>query len=134
MSIRALIVDDELLARKRIRRLLADEPNISVIDECGTGREAIEIIQATSPDLLCLDIQMPEVGGFDVLQAIPKERMPIIVFVTAYDQHALRAFEVHALDYLLKPFKQARFKEAMDRARRQLAKDGPHETDSRLAA
>jgi two-component system, LytTR family, response regulator len=134
MSIRSLIADDELLARKRIRRLLAEEPDISVIDECGTGREAIELIQATSPDLLFLDIQMPEVGGFDVLQAIPKERMPIIVFVTAYDQHALRAFEVHALDYLLKPFKQARFKEALDRARRELGKDGPREADSRLAA
>jgi two-component system, LytTR family, response regulator len=134
MSIRALIVDDEPLARKRIRRLLADEPDISVMDECGTGREAIKVIQAVSPDWLFLDIQMPEVGGFDVLQAIPKERMPIIIFVTAYDQHALRAFEVHALDYLLKPFKQARFKEALDRARRQCAKNGSRETNPRLVA
>src|SRR5262249_14475598 len=134
MNIRALIVDDEPLARKRIRRLLAGEPDISIIDECGTGREAIKIIRESSPDLLFLDIQMPEVGGFDVLQAIPKERMPIIIFVTAYDQHALKAFEVHALDYLLKPFKQDRFRNALDRARAQLAKGGPHPTDPGLTA
>jgi len=134
MNIRALIVDDEPLARRRIRSLLADEPDISVTDECGTGREAIKIIQEASPDLLFLDIQMPEVGGFDVLQAIPKDRLPFVVFVTAYDQHALRAFEVHALDYLLKPFKQARFKEAIDRVRRQWAKDGSRVPDPGLAA
>jgi two-component system LytT family response regulator len=134
MNIRALVVDDEPLARKRITRLLADEPDISVIDECGTGSEAIKIIQEASPDLLFLDIQMPEVGGFDVLQAIPKDCMPIIVFVTAYDQHALRAFEVHALDYLLKPFKQSRFREAVARAREQLVKDSPRETSPGLAA
>ena len=134
MNISALIVDDEPLARKRIRSFLADEPDISVIDECGTGREAIKTIQEASPDLVFLDIQMPEVGGFDVLQAIPKERMPIVIFVTAFDQHALRAFEVHALDYLLKPFKQARFKEALDQARRQYAKNGSREANPRLEA
>jgi two-component system, LytTR family, response regulator len=134
MNIRALIVDDEPLARKRIKRLLADELDISVIGECGSGREAIKIIQETSPDLLFLDIQMPEVGGFEVLQAIGNEKMPSIIFITAYDQHALRAFEVHALDYLLKPFKQERFKEAVGRARTQLAKNGEHEINPGLEA
>jgi two-component system, LytTR family, response regulator len=124
MKIRATIIDDEPLARKRIRRLLAEEQDITVIDECATGREAIEVIRETSPDLLFLDIQMPEVGGFDVLQSIHAERMPAVIFITAYDQHALKAFEVHALDYLLKPFKEERFKQALERARTQLAKGG----------
>jgi two-component system LytT family response regulator len=132
MNIRALIVDDEPLARKRIRRLLADEPDISVSGECGTGREAIKTIQETAPDLLFLDIQMPEIGGFEVLQSINVERMPAVIFVTAYDQHALKAFEVHALDYLLKPFKQERFAQALERARAQLAKGGACETDPGL--
>lgn len=134
MSIRTLIIDDEPLARKRIKRLLADEPDISVIGECSSGREAIEVIQETSADLLLLDIQMPEVNGFEVLQTIRLERMPAIIFVTAYDQHALKAFEVHALDYLLKPFKQERFKDAVKLARLQLAKNGSHEANPGLAA
>jgi two-component system LytT family response regulator len=134
MNIRALIVDDEPLACKRIRRLLAGEPDISVIDECCTGREAIQIIQEALPDLLFLDIQMPEIGGFEVLQSINVERMPAVIFITAYDQHALKAFEVHALDYLLKPFKQDRFKKALEHARTQLAKAGTRVSDSGLAA
>lgn len=133
MNIRALIVDDEPLARKRIRRLLVDEPDVSIVDECGTGREAISVIQETSPDLLFLDIQMPEIGGFEVLRSIPVERMPAVIFVTAYDQHALEAFEVHALDYLLKPFKQERFKKALERARTQLTKAESHGADAGLA-
>src|SRR4051812_11926751 len=99
MNIRVLIVDDEPLARKRIRRFLIDEPDISVIDECGSGREAIQVIEEKSPDLLFLDIQMPGIGGFEMLQSVSAERMPFVVFITAYDQHALKAFEVHALDY-----------------------------------
>lgn len=134
MNIRALIVDDEPLARKRIKRLLAGEPDISVIGECGSGREAIAMIQEKSPDLLFLDIQMSEIGGFELLQSIQAERMPAIIFVTAYDRHALKAFEVHALDYLLKPFKQERFKQAVERARMQLAKNGAHEINPGLAA
>jgi two-component system LytT family response regulator len=133
MNIRALIVDDEPLARKRVRRLLADEPDISVIGECGAGREAIKVIQETPPDLLFLDIQMPGIGGFDVLQSIREEQMPIIIFITAYDQHALKAFEVHALDYLLKPFKQERFKQAVNRARTHMA-NGSRAADPGLAA
>ena len=134
MSIRALIVDDEPLARKRIKRLLADERDISVIDECGSGREAIRVIQETSPDLLFLDIQMPEVGGFDVLQSIGEKVVPIIIFITAYDQHALKAFEVHALDYLLKPFTEERFKKAIERAKAQMAKIGSREAGPGLSA
>jgi two-component system LytT family response regulator len=132
MNISALIVDDEPLARKRIRRLLSDEPDISISGECGTGRETIKMIQETAPDLLFLDIQMPEIGGFEVLQSINVERMPAVIFVTAYDRHALKAFEVHALDYLLKPFKQERFIKALERARAQLAKGGSRETDPGL--
>jgi two-component system LytT family response regulator len=134
MNIRALIVDDEPLARKRIRRFLADEPDMSVIDECGTGREAIQAIEEKSPDLLFLDIQMPGIGGFEVVQSISAERMPFVIFITAYDQHALKAFEVHALDYLLKPFKQDRFQKALERARMQLAKRGAGENEQGLTA
>lgn len=124
MKIRTLIIDDEPLARKRVRHLLMEEPNIEMIGECSSGREAIEAIRETAPDLLFLDIQMPEIDGFEVLQAISDGRMPWIIFVTAYDQHALKAFEVHALDYLLKPFKRERFKASVDRARTQLRNAG----------
>jgi len=133
MNIRTLIVDDEPLARKRIRRLLAEEPDVTVLAECGSGREAIRAIQETPADLLFLDIQMPGVGGFEVLQSIPLDRLPIIIFVTAHDQHALKAFEVHALDYLLKPFKQDRFKAALARARAQIAQQAPIEIQTGMA-
>jgi two-component system LytT family response regulator len=123
MKIHTLIVDDEALARRRVKRFLNNEPDISVIAECGSGREAINVIQNASPDLLFLDVQMPEIGGFEVVQSIPSKRMPFIIFVTAYDEHALRAFDVHALDYLLKPFKHERFKEAVERARTRLRHD-----------
>ena len=134
MNIRTLVVDDEALARKRITRLLAEEPDVTVIGECGSGREAVTVIQETAPDLLFLDIQMPEVSGFEVLQSIPEAEMPIIIFVTAHDQHALQAFEAHALDYLLKPFTQARFKHAVGRARIQLTKSATIEVNQGLAA
>jgi len=133
MNIRALIVDDEPLARKRIKSLLADQKDITVVAECGTGREAITLIQQRSPDLLFLNIQMPEIDGFEVLQSIPEQKMPAIIFTTAYDQHALRAFEVHALDYLLKPFKQERFREAVERARTQLTRSAVLEVSPGLA-
>jgi two-component system LytT family response regulator len=133
MNIRALIIDDEPLARKRIWTLLEEEPDILIVGECATGREAIATIPKLLPDLLFLDIQMPRVGGFDVLEAISGQHMPAIIFVTAYDQHALRAFEVHALDYLLKPFTQERFKKALDRARAQLNKNGERQADPRIS-
>ncbi len=134
MNIRSLIVDDEPLARKRIAAFLNDMPGISVIGECGTGREAIKLIREKSPDLLFLDIQMPEVGGFDVLQAIGRGKMPIIIFTTAYDQHALKAFEVHALDYLLKPFSRRRFAEAVEHAREQFGNLNNRGPDPKIAA
>jgi two-component system, LytTR family, response regulator len=117
MKIRALIVDDEPLARQRIRLLLGDEADVEVIGESGDGFEALDQIQATRPDLVFLDVQMPDRDGFEVLRRVPPALLPVVIFTTAYDQHALRAFEVNALDYLLKPFKPARFKAAIQRAR-----------------
>ncbi len=121
MKIRALIVDDELLARVRVRQMLADEPEVEVAGECANGAEAIAFIQEHRPDLVFLDVQMPEVSGFDVLRALPPDLWPAaVIFVTAHDQHALEAFEVHALDYLLKPFKESRFRQTLLRARQHL--------------
>lgn len=115
--IRVLIVDDEPVARGGLRGLLASDPEIEIVGECGDGRGAVEAILARRPDLVLLDIQMPEMDGFEVIRAVGPERMPPVVFVTAYDEFALRAFEVHALDYLLKPFDDDRFREAMSRAK-----------------
>jgi len=120
MKIRAMIVDDEPLARKRIHLFLRDEPDLEIVGECAGGAEAIEQIGWQNPDLLFLDVQMPEVSGFDVLRAVPTDHWPMVIFVTAHDQHALEAFEVHALDYLFKPFKLDRFRQALQRARQNL--------------
>jgi two-component system LytT family response regulator len=114
---RCLIVDDEALARGRIRKLLAPESDVVVVGECADGPQAIAAIREQKPDLVFLDVQMPEVSGFDVLRALPEQAWPAIIFVTAHDQHAIQAFEVHALDYLLKPFSQARLQTAVQRAR-----------------
>ncbi len=116
-KIKALIVDDELLARQRTKRLLAHAPDIEIIGECANGRAAVDFINNEVPDLLFLDIQMPELDGFSVLQAIGIDKITSIIFVTAYDQYALRAFEMHALDYLLKPFDRKRFESVLRRAR-----------------
>ncbi len=121
MKIQALIVDDEPLARQRVRLLLSEEPDARVIGECEDGFEAVDQIQSTRPNLVFLDVQMPDMDGFEVLRRIPRALLPVVIFTTAYDQHALRAFEVNALDYLLKPFKPSRFKEAVHRAREFLA-------------
>jgi two-component system LytT family response regulator len=115
--LRTLIVDDEPLARRTIRNLLAEDPDVEVIGECGGGAEAVESIQSRPPDLLFLDIQMPGMDGFGVLSRIELERISAVIFVTAYDAYALKAFEVHALDYLLKPFTDERFREALARAK-----------------
>ena len=112
---RVLIVDDEPLACERIRTLLGGERDIEIAGECHDGRSAVETIRRTAPDLVFLDVQMPEMDGFAVLAAL--ERMPAVIFVTAFDQFAIRAFEVHALDYLLKPFDRERFHKALARAR-----------------
>lgn len=116
MTLRALIVDDEPLARQRIRLLAAESPGLDILGECSNGTEAVAAIERLHPDLVFLDVQMPAMDGFQVLQAIPRDRMPVIIFTTAYDQHAVRAFEAHALDYLLKPFKPDRFQAAVARA------------------
>ncbi len=124
MKIRTLLVDDEPLGRDRIRTLLASEPDIEIVGEAEDGESAVERIAALKPDLVFLDIQMPGLDGFGVLRQL-KGHMPLIVFVTAYDQHAIRAFEEHALDYLLKPARPARLKDAVQRARERLATQTP---------
>jgi two-component system LytT family response regulator len=116
MKVRALIVDDERLARDRLRQLLRNEPEIEIVGECADGQEAVIAIKKSPPDLVFLDVQMPELDGFGVLEAVGEEPMPVIVFVTAHDRFALRAFEVHAVDYLLKPFDRERFQKALRRA------------------
>src|SRR5229473_2556867 len=110
MKIRALIVDDESLARQRIHLLADHEPDLELIGECASGAEALAVIERDRPDLLFLDVQMPEMDGFELLQKLPRERLPVVIFITAYDKHAVRAFEAHALDYLLKPLQPDRFK------------------------
>jgi two-component system LytT family response regulator len=116
MKVRTLIADDELLARERLRQLLAEQAEIELVAECTDGREAVAAIRDKTPDLIFLDIQMPELDGFAVLDAVNLDPMPVIVFVTAHDKFALRAFEVHAVDYLLKPFDRERFQSALQRA------------------
>jgi len=134
MKIRALIVDDEPPARELIATLLRDEADVEVVGECANGRRAVAAIRELSPDLVFLDVRMPGLDGFGVLAELPPERWPLVVFVTAYDQHAVRAFEVHALDYLLKPFEYDRLHEAVRRARLKLNQpDGPLEQTRLLA-
>jgi two-component system LytT family response regulator len=133
MTIRTVIVDDEPLARQRIASLLSGESDFEAVAECGDGRSAIEVIAAQAPDLVFLDVQMPGCSGFDVLEALGLERLRAIVFVTAHDQYAVRAFDAHAVDYLLKPFKRTRFRESLARARaRVLAGPDPEERDKLL--
>ena len=119
-KIRALIVDDEPLARSNLAVLLRMDPEIGTVSECGSGAEALGEIRVAKPDLLFLDVQMPECDGFDVLEMLGKDLPSAIVFVTAYDQYALRAFEAGALDYLLKPFDNARFELALGRAKQRI--------------
>jgi two-component system LytT family response regulator len=134
MKIRALIVDDEPLARQRVRLLLGEEPDLEIIGESADGFEAVDRIQATKPDLLFLDVQMPEMDGFEVLRRVPQALLPVVIFTTAYDQHALQAFEAKALDYLLKPFKPTRFKDAVQRARDLIANKQAGEATRRILA
>lgn len=119
-QIRTVIVDDEPLGRTVIREMLRREPDFTVVGECANGHEAIASINAERPDLIFLDVQMPEVDGFEVLAALDADRLPLVIFVTAYDQYAVSAFEVHAVDYLLKPFDRERFGKALQRAKEQL--------------
>jgi two-component system, LytTR family, response regulator len=131
--IRTLIVDDEPAARAGMRQLLASDPEIVVAGECAGGDEAVRAIRDAAPDLVFLDVQMPELDGFDVLREVGVARGPAVVFVTAYDQYALRAFDVHAIDYLLKPFTDDRFREALGRAKQQVRQGHLGELSERLA-
>jgi two-component system LytT family response regulator len=132
MTIRVAVVDDEPLARQRIVELLRGEPDMQVVAECADGEEAVERIVRLRPDLVFLDVQMPEMDGFEVLAALGPSHAPVVVFVTAYDQFALQAFEAQALDYLLKPFASPRFHRMLDRARAQVARGRSPALEERL--
>jgi two-component system LytT family response regulator len=119
--VRVLIVDDEPLARRGVSGKLRRFSDVEIVGECGDGKSAVESILKLNPDLIFLDVQMPGMDGFTVLRAIPAERLPAVIFLTAHEQHALRAFEVHPLDYLLKPLDDDRFTAAVERARKQMA-------------
>jgi two-component system LytT family response regulator len=129
---RVLIVDDEPLARKRIRRMLSTESDMAVVAECADGLSALMAINDLSPDLVFLDVQMPEMDGLEVIRAIGPRHLPALVFVTAYDTYALKAFEAEALDYLLKPFDPLRFQETLQRVRRRLAGKGDDEISEQI--
>jgi len=122
--LRVLVVDDEPLARERLRTLLAEDPEIEIVGECADGRATVEAVRGLAPDLVFLDVQMPLLDGFDVVTEIGVDAMPPVIFVTAFDEYAIRAFDVHAHDYLLKPFDRARFERALKRAKEQLAVGG----------
>ena len=130
--IRTLIVDDEPLARERLRMLLSTEPWLEIIGEASNGSSTVDAIRKQKPDLVFLDVEMPNVSGFDVIEAIGAERMPFVIFVTAYDKYAIRAFDVHAVDYLLKPFDRDRFYQALAKARQQIERLTGGELERRL--
>jgi two-component system LytT family response regulator len=119
-KIRTIIVDDEPPARRNLRALLKRDPEIELIKECGNGKDAVSSIRALDPDLIFLDVQMPEMDGFEALENLAGHPLPLVIFVTAYDQYALKAFEVSALDYLLKPFSDERFHKALSLAKQQI--------------
>lgn len=131
-KINTIIVDDEPLARKRILRLLAQETDVEIIAECGDGLAAISAINEHQPDLIFLDVQMPEISGFDVLSELDSQTVPAVIFVTAYDQFTIQAFDAHAVDYLLKPFSEERFRQAVSRARQRLGTNCHVSTDKGL--
>ena len=133
-KLRTLIVDDEPLARERLTSLLQAEKEVEIVGQCRDGEEAVTAIHDHSPDLVFLDVQMPQMNGFEVIEAIGTEKMPLVIFVTAYDQHALKAFQVRALDYLLKPFDRERFADALARARKQMERDETGDIGRRLLA
>ncbi len=133
-TVKILIVDDEPLARERIRALVSDHRDIEIIGECSTGVEAVSSIKRLEPDLVFLDVQMPDLDGFDVIESVGAAEMPTVIFVTAYDKYALRAFEVNALDYLLKPFDRERFDAAIARGRAQIQQKKSGALNERLLA
>jgi two-component system LytT family response regulator len=127
MRIRTLIVDDEPLARRRLRAFLRPEADMEIVGECGNGEQAVEAIRSMQPQLVFLDVQMPGMDGFAVLQALEPRQLPLVVFVTAHDQYAVQAFEKRAIDYLLKPFSKRRFEDAVSRVRERI--EGPDSGD-----
>ncbi|HVF85934.1 MAG TPA: response regulator, partial [Pyrinomonadaceae bacterium] len=131
-KIRVLIVDDEPLARERVKRFLAGEPDVEVIGECSDGIQTVEAIETLKPNLIFLDIQIPEADGFAVIEKIGVEKLPPVIFITSYDHYALRAFDVHAVDYLLKPYNRERFQLALERVRAQLQNGQTDVLDERL--
>jgi two-component system LytT family response regulator len=130
--VRTVIADDEHLARRKLRILLDSEPEVQVVAECHDGGQTLAAIRVCRPDLLLLDIQMPDLDGFQVLSEISPEEMPVVIFTSAYDQYAIRAFEAHALDYLLKPFDQGRLHQAIERARFELKQSKDREITQRI--
>ena len=134
MAIKTIIVDDEPLAREKLRGFLEKESDVEIIGECRDGREALEAIDGQGPDLVFLDVQMPEMDGFEVLDNLEPGGLPTVIFVTAYDQYAIKAFDVHAVDYLLKPFDRQRFGEAMGRARSELERQQVGDAKQQLLA
>jgi two-component system, LytTR family, response regulator len=130
--VRTVVADDERLARQKLLILLKSEPRVKVVAECQDGKQAVAAIRNFRPDMLLLDIQMPELDGFQVLGEIPLEEMPVVIFTSAYDQYAIRAFEANALDYLLKPFDQERLHHAVERARSELLKSRDSEVTHRI--
>jgi two-component system LytT family response regulator len=132
MVVRTVIADDERLARQKLLILLDSEPQVKVVAECQDGRQTVSAIRSFRPDLLLLDIQMPDLDGFQVLGEIPPEEMPVVIFTSAYDQYAIRAFEANALDYLLKPFDQERLHHAVERARSELLKTRDRQITNRI--
>jgi two-component system LytT family response regulator len=132
LVVRTVIADDERLARQKLLILLDSEPHVKVVAECRDGSQAVSAIRTLRPDMLLLDIQMPDLDGFQVLSQIPHEEMPVVIFTSAYDQYAIRAFEANALDYLLKPFDQERLHHALERARSELHKARDREITHRI--
>lgn len=130
--LRTVVADDERLAREKLLVLLKSEPQVQVVAECSDGKQTVSAVRHFAPDLLLLDIQMPELDGFGVLDKIAPERMPAVIFTSAYDQYAIRAFEANALDYLLKPFDQERLHHAVTRARSELSKSRDSEITHRI--
>lgn len=132
--IRVCIIDDEPIACRRIQRLLKDDSEIEIVQICNDGEEAVDAIQQFHPDLIFLDVQMPGMDGFEVLKSLKSESIPHVIFVTAYDRYAIQAFEVHALDYLLKPFDRKRFEQAVHRSKAQIHQSQQKSNNSELVA
>lgn len=129
-----MVVDDEPLAREKIREMAKDDPDVEIVGECANGEEAVRLIHELAPDLLLLDVEMPEADGFHVIEQLTPSQVPLVIFVTAYDRYAVRAFEVHAFDYLLKPFDRERFSAALGRAKEQIRRERNGGLDSRILA